>query len=276
MMQGVYTDWKDIQGWMKFTTEETFYYSSNRKSKSSNTAADETTAAAASEAEDASSSSSTTPKKKAKGKAKQTKADEETPWPPKYAKFILSTDDATVSAAFVDARRLARIRLIDVPADSMRTTSPLKENGPDPIIDSAILTVDWLKARLAKKRVPIKAYLLEQSNISGIGNWVGDEILYHAKVHPEQYSHTLSSAQVEQLHESIMYVCELAVRELSDSKKFPEEWLFKHRWNKGKKGESVNVLPNGEKIEYVTVGGRTSAIVPSVQKKVCLLWLLSI
>ena len=41
---------------------------------------------------------------------------------------------------------------------------------------------------------------------------------------------------------------------------------MKHRWGKGKKG-NANSLPNGAKIEFVTVGGRTSAVVPSVQKK---------
>lgn len=40
---------------------------------------------------------------------------------------------------------------------------------------------------------------------------------------------------------------------------------MKHRWDKGKKGK--NVLPNGEQIVHLKVGGRTSAIVPSVQKK---------
>ena len=53
---------------------------------------------------------------------------------------------------------------------------------------------------------------------------------------------------------------------LADSEKFPEHWLFKHRWGKGKKNQP-SVLPNGEKIVFLTVGGRTSAVVPSVQKK---------
>jgi len=242
---------------MKFSNEETFYYSSNRKSQA-------TTADASDD--DASSS---TPKSKSK-KAK--KADDAEPeWPPKYWKFILDMDESdgkpACSAAFIDARRLARIRLVDVAAEEMRNTTPLKENGPDPVIDKHILTVEWLQTRLAKKRVPIKAYLLDQANISGIGNWVGDEILYNAKIHPEQYSNTLSAAQVAQLHESMSYVCGLAVEKLADSKQFPEDWLFRHRWSKGKKGEGVNVLPNGEKIEHITVGGRTSAIVPSMQKK---------
>jgi formamidopyrimidine-DNA glycosylase len=53
---------------------------------------------------------------------------------------------------------------------------------------------------------------------------------------------------------------------LADSSKFPEEWLFKHRWGKGKK-DSLATLPNGAKITFLTVGGRTSCVIPSVQKK---------
>lgn len=53
---------------------------------------------------------------------------------------------------------------------------------------------------------------------------------------------------------------------MADSEKFPEDWLFKHRWGKGKKNQA-SVLPNGNKIVFLTVGGRTSAVVPGVQKK---------
>ena len=93
-----------------------------------------------------------------------------------------------------------------------------------------------------------------------------DEILYHAKIHPEQYSNTLSDEQIKELNSSMHYVCDTSVDLLADSEKFPEHWLFKHRWGKGKKNQP-SVLPNGEKIVFLTVGGRTSAVVPSVQKK---------
>ena len=90
--------------------------------------------------------------------------------------------------------------------------------------------------------------------------------MYDAKIHPEQYSNTLTPAQIKQLHKSIHYICSFAVDNLADSSKFPEEWLFKHRWGKGKK-DSSTTLPNGSKFVYLTVGGRTSCVVPSVQKK---------
>lgn len=95
-------------------------------------------------------------------------------WPPKFWKFLVETDsEPKVEAAFEDARRLGRVRLVDCPGEDIRNYSPLKENGPDPMIDKAILTVDWLKAKVRSKRVPIKALLLDQANISGLGNWMG-------------------------------------------------------------------------------------------------------
>jgi formamidopyrimidine-DNA glycosylase len=90
--------------------------------------------------------------------------------------------------------------------------------------------------------------------------------MYHAKLHPEQYSDTFNAAQLKQLHTSILYVCQTAVDTLAESEKFPEDWLFKHRWGKGKK-DKVMQMPNGAKITFLTVGGRTSCVVPSVQKK---------
>ncbi|KAI9778927.1 MAG: hypothetical protein M1835_004811 [Candelina submexicana] len=192
--------------------------------------------------------------------------EEESTWPPKYWKFILQTkEEPKDQVAFVDARRLGRIRLLDCAADAIRQNTPLKENGPDPVIDKDILTEEWLVQKMRSKKVPVKALLLDQANISGVGNWVGDEVLYHAKIHPEQYSNTLTDAQLSQLHTSLIHICTIAVETLADSTKFPEEWLMRYRWGKGKKDQ--NKLPNGEKIVFIKVGGRTSAVVPSVQKK---------
>lgn len=174
-----------MTGWVKFSNEETFYYKRGKEDKNA-------------------------------------KEDEAPEWPPKYWKFILTMKgQPECEAAFVDGRRLARIRLIDVPAEDLRTTSPLKENGPDPYIDKAVLTPDWLVEKLRKKKVPVKAWLLDQANISGVGNWVCDEVLYNAKIHPEERSNTLTDGQFKQLHESLMYVCDLACSTLSDSSQFP-------------------------------------------------------
>lgn len=76
----------------------------------------------------------------------------------------------------------------------------------------------------------------------------------------------MNDDQIKALHSAIHYVCSTSIGVLADSEKFPEHWLFKHRWGKGKKNQPA-VLPNGDKITFLTVGGRTSAVVPTVQKK---------
>ncbi|QIX01927.1 hypothetical protein AMS68_007444 [Peltaster fructicola] len=198
---------------------------------------------------------------------------EDLEWPPKYAKFILKCDAEQVDGvqrdaveiAFVDARRLARIRLVDCDAQEVRKVEPLSKNGPDPVVDKQLFTVEFLTTLLRRKKVPVKALLLDQANISGIGNWVADEVMYQARLHPEQYSNTFDDDQVQRLYNAITTVCGLACSTLADSTQFPETWLMKYRWDKGKK--DANVLPDGNKIVHLKVGGRTSAIVPAVQKK---------
>jgi formamidopyrimidine-DNA glycosylase len=188
-------------------------------------------------------------------------------WPPKFWKWTLeTTSNPPVLAAFVDSRRFGRIRLVDCEASDILNVTPLRETGPDPYNQKEIVTLPWIQALVGRKGSPIKAVLLDQTNIAGIGNWIADEVLYHAKIHPEQYANTLNDKQVKALHNSIHEVCDHACSVLGDSEKFPSDWLFNHRWGKGKK-DAAKTLPSGEALDHITVGGRTSCFVPSVQKK---------
>ena len=120
---------------------------------------------------------------------KPDKSDAGSDWPPKYWKFVLETnEEPACEVAFVDFRRFARIRLVDCKAGELRNTSPLKENGPDPVIDKDILTEDWLKEKLRSKKIPVKALLLDQANISGIGNWVGSVLFLIDQVQIRRHS----------------------------------------------------------------------------------------
>ncbi|KAI2633389.1 formamidopyrimidine-DNA glycosylase [Xylaria nigripes] len=187
-------------------------------------------------------------------------------WPPKYWKFYLETNSQpVVGVSFTDARRFGRIRLVDCPGPEITSHSPLVENGPDPVVDRKVFTEEYLKQKMQSRHVPVKVLLLDQATISGIGNWVGDEIMYQAGLHPEQYCDDFSDAEIARLYKAICYICDVAVEKLGDSEQFPEDWLFHHRWNKGKKG-AEKTLPNGEQFVFVTVGGRTSCVVPSRQK----------
>lgn len=84
-----------------------------------------------------------------------------------------------VEAAFADSRRFGRVRLLHCDGADIRKTTPLKENGPDPVIDRELFTLEWFEKKMLSKKVPVKALMLDQANISGIGNWVG-YVLYSA------------------------------------------------------------------------------------------------
>jgi len=191
---------------------------------------------------------------------------DDTQWPPKFHKLIVKLRDSDNEIAFVDARRLGRIRLIDHhDGHDLRNVSPLKENGPDPVIEP--IKLEWLQNQLKARKVPVKAWLLDQSAIAGIGNWVGDEILFHARLHPECYTQNLGESHVADLHKAILEVTKTAVETDADSSKFPANWLMLHRWGKGK-GTKNNKLPTGEQVEFLKVGGRTSAFVRALQRYV--------
>ncbi|KAF4595575.1 Formamidopyrimidine-DNA glycosylase [Ophiocordyceps camponoti-floridani] len=195
---------------------------------------------------------------------KKMKDKEMNSWPPKFTKFHLTTvEEPVVEVAFTDPRRFGRVRLMDCPGAEIRKHSPLVENGPDPVVDVDVFTEAYLRCKMRSRHVPIKALLLDQTTISGIGNWVADETLYHAKIHPEQHCDYLDDAQVATLYRCIRYVCQTAVDELGDSDRFPDHWLFNHRWGKSR---GLAKLPNGERLAFVTVGGRTSCYAPALQK----------
>jgi formamidopyrimidine-DNA glycosylase len=59
---------------------------------------------------------------------------------------------------------------------------------------------------------------------------VPDEVLYHARIHPEQRCNSLSEEQIQALHMQIRDICTLAVEVNADYLKFPDNWLFKYRW----------------------------------------------
>ncbi|KAK7041782.1 hypothetical protein VNI00_009071 [Paramarasmius palmivorus] len=198
---------------------------------------------------------------------KETPRKATTDWPPRFVKFILHLFDeetnTTTEVAFLDARRLGRIRLRTSPS----TEPPISELGFDPIL--CMPTLDDFSELVLKRSCPIKALLLDQSFSAGIGNWVADEVLYHSRVHPEQRSNTLSEEQLTSLHLHIQSVCQTAISVDADDSKFPETWLFKHRWGKGKgKGTGPGLkLPDGRPatLQWITVGGRTSAFISELQ-----------
>ncbi|XP_061982001.1 formamidopyrimidine-DNA glycosylase isoform X3 [Populus nigra] len=186
-------------------------------------------------------------------KYKRSAVNDSDEWPSKYSKFFVQLDDG-LELSFTDKRRFAKVRLLEDPASK----PPISELGPDALLEP--MTVDELHGSLSKKKVAIKALLLDQSFVSGIGNWIADEVLYQARIHPLQIASSLSRESSATLHNCIKEVVQYAVEVDADCDRFPLEWLFHFRW--GKKPGKVN----GKEIDFIVAGGRTTAYVPGLQK----------
>ena len=180
----------------------------------------------------------------------------EEPWPPRFLKLHLTLDDGD-EIVFRDARRLGRVRLRHDPA----AEPPISLLGFDAFHD--VPSPGRLAALFAKRAAPVKAVLLDQSFSAGVGNWIADEVLYQARIDPRRRTDTLTRAEIGRIRSRLRSVISTAVRAGADSDRFPRKWLFHTRWSKRLQSP---VTVRGERIRYLTVGGRTTAWVAEVQR----------
>jgi formamidopyrimidine-DNA glycosylase len=173
---------------------------------------------------------------------------------PRFLVLELTLDDER-RFAFTDPRRFGRLRLAHDP----RNEPPLKDLGHDPLF--GLPATPELAVLMGSRKAPIKAVLLDQSVFAGVGNWIADEVLYQAAIRPHRRAADLSTKEIARLRNTILRVIRRAVAVNADSDRFPEGWLFHHRW--GRVAGSRTSL--GEAIVHDTVGGRTTAWVPSRQ-----------
>lgn len=121
-----------------------------------------------------------------------------------------------------------------------------------------------------RQRAPIKAVLLMQERFPGIGNWMADEILWRAAIHPKQPAGSLTPAEIKTLWHECRRVCRLALDKIAGrgdtlppdlNVNIPESWLFKHRWRDGGRCPLT-----GAALVREEIGGRTTCWSPARQK----------
>jgi formamidopyrimidine-DNA glycosylase len=174
---------------------------------------------------------------------------------PRFLKLGIYTRDGS-GIVLTDPRRLGRVWL----GSSPETDSRLKRLGRDAFDD--LPSASELGALLARRRIPIKAVLLDQGALSGIGNWIADEVLYQSRIAPKRSAASLTAVEVAALRRAIRSVLAHAVKVGADHHRFPKSWLFEHRWG-GTRGAAQIA---GQPIVREEVGGRTTAWVPTRQK----------
>jgi len=127
--------------------------------------------------------------------------------PDKSTRVTLSFEDGT-KLFFNDQRKFGWVRLL--PTAEIPNIPFMQKVGPEPL--SADFTAKDFIQRLARRpKTNIKAALLDQSVVAGIGNIYADESLWGAKIHPTRLVSLLTEAEMTLLYSEMRAVMNLAV-----------------------------------------------------------------
>jgi formamidopyrimidine-DNA glycosylase len=126
--------------------------------------------------------------------------------PDKSTRVVLTLDGAKLF--FNDQRKFGWMRLM--PTVEIENLDFFKKVGPEPL--AAEFTATHFIERLhRRKNTTIKAALLDQTVIAGIGNIYADESLWGAKIHPAQRVSEIPAAKLKTLFSEMQYVLKLAI-----------------------------------------------------------------
>lgn len=167
---------------------------------------------------------------------------------------------------FNDQRKFGWIRLL--PTIEIPNIDFMKKVGPEPL--EADFTADQFAERFKRRaRTNIKAALLDQTVVAGVGNIYADESLWGAKIHPQRLVSSIKPAEFKKLYEELRAVMNLAIEKGGSSN---------HTYvnAQGKKGSYMDFArafrregqpcPRcGTTIEKLRVAGRGTHICPHCQ-----------
>jgi len=186
--------------------------------------------------------------------------------PDKSTRVTLTFTDGA-QLFFNDQRKFGWMRLI--PTLEVMNLDFFQKVGPEPL--SAAFTWQVLRDRmLRRKNSNVKAVLLDQTVIAGIGNIYADESLWGAQIHPNTPVSKLSDEQFKTLYEELVFVLKLAIEKGGSTDK--------HYVNaEGKRGSYLTFARvfrregqacprDGSVIQKLRVAGRGTHICPTCQR----------
>ena len=171
---------------------------------------------------------------------------------------------------FNDQRKFGWVRLL--PTVEVENLDFFKKVGPEPLADSFTAT-DFVARLMRRKNSGIKAVLLDQTVIAGVGNIYADESLWAAKIHPEAKVADLSRSHPEKfklLYSELRRILRLAIEKGGST----DRNYVNHEGRRGSYLSFANVFRRqgqpcprcGTNIVKLRVAGRGTHICPTCQK----------
>ncbi len=166
---------------------------------------------------------------------------------------------------FCDPRMFGRIRMASGPRP------PAWWVKQPPAILSPGFTDEMVgKFFRRRSRAPVKSALLMQERFPGLGNWMADEILWRAAIHPRRPAGSIDRDEIRAIWRECRRVCRLALDTIAGrgddippalNVRIPDSWLFNHRWEDGGRCPRT-----GAPLVREVIGGRTTCWSPARQK----------
>lgn len=183
---------------------------------------------------------------------------------PKHTHLVLHLSDGRLR--FTDLRQFGRFWL--VPETELHTVSGLRDLGVEPL--SPGFKQKDFTAALGGRRGKIKALLLNQCFIAGMGNIYTDEALFRSRIHPERKANEISLHEAQGLYRAVKEVLKegiafggTSVRDYVDGE--GKEGRFQDMLRVyGRKGESCPRC--GETIMRIKTAGRGTYFCPRCQR----------
>ncbi|MEL1134373.1 bifunctional DNA-formamidopyrimidine glycosylase/DNA-(apurinic or apyrimidinic site) lyase [Desulfitobacterium sp. THU1] len=184
--------------------------------------------------------------------------------PEKHTHVVLKLDQGEVH--FTDTRKFGRLQLVRT--EERLNWPSLARLGPEPLENG--FTPDELGKGIASRKLAIKAALLDQALVAGIGNIYADEALFRAGIAPERCANTLTAEEVVGLHGAIREVLQEGIvakgtsfRDYQDAN--GEKGAFQKELKVyGRGGEACRCC--GQPLEKIRLGGRSTVFCSSCQK----------
>ena len=181
-----------------------------------------------------------------------------------HVRLVLGDEDEELR--YIDPRRFGMI--VVYRAEEVGQAPELAVLGPDPL--SERFTPTYLLGALQGSRRDIKQFLLDQSQVAGLGNIYVCEALFRARISPRRRTNTLGPRRAERLHQVIREVLEEALahrgttfRDYVDAAGEPGGNQF-HLDVYGREGESCTAC--GARVVRLVQGARSTFFCPRCQR----------
>ena len=179
----------------------------------------------------------------------------------KHTHVVALLDDGR-ELRYIDPRRFGRMAYLA----GKSLQEELRRFGADPLEAG----LEEFTARIRGKRARIKALLLDQRVLRGVGNIYADESLWKARIHPKRLGARLQKEQVKELYRALQGILERAIvmrgssiADFLDAEGQPGEYQRHHR---AYGRERKPCFRCKTRIKRVIVAGRSSYFCPQCQK----------